>query len=96
MWIDAAHCTGVGQIKSAALRLGSRNSDMEYEAFRFEETLDAALQRRQRLQDRAVAAVPPSRAPLTLQCLQALLRLGPEEVLAGDDGAYMRQIVNDL
>ena len=96
MRIDAAHCGDVGQIKSAALRLGSRNSDREYEAFRFEETLDAALQRRQRLQDRAVSAVPRHLAPLTVQCLQALLRLGPEEVLAGDDGAYMQQIVNDL
>jgi hypothetical protein len=91
-WINCA-----AQIKSAALRLGSRNSDMEYEAFRFEETLDAALQRRQRLQDRAASSVPRSQmSPLTVHCLQALLRLGPEEVLAGDDGAYMQQIVNDL
>lgn len=70
---------------------------MEYEAFRFEETLDAALQRRQRMQDRAPSPVPRSQlAPLTTHCLRAFLRMGPEEVLAGDDEQYVQDIVNGV
>lgn len=83
------------QIKSAALRAGSRNSDLEYEVYRFEETLDAALQRRQRLRDGAPPLLTRGQlSPLAVQCVRALLRLGPDEVLAGEDAQYLQVIVN--
>ena len=83
------------QIKSAALRTGSRNSDLEYEVYRFEETLDAALQRRQRMRDGAPPALSRSQlSPLAMQSVRSLLRLGPDEVLTGEDAEYVNAIVS--
>ena len=80
------------QILAAATRLSAKSIDVEYEAYRFEEVLDAAAKRRLRLKSPPPL---PSRAEASVlleQGLRACCRIPAGEALAGDDAGYMQAL----
>lgn len=76
------------------MRLSTKSSDLEYEIFRFEEALDAALKRRARLSPPPPLPPREARCALAAACLRSLLRLKEGEVLGAEEEGYVSAIAS--
>ena len=66
--------------------------DVEYEAYRFEEALDAAAKRRLRLKSPPPLPSRAEASALLERGLRACCRIPAEEALSGDDAEYMQAL----
>ena len=80
------------QIVAAATRLSAKSVDVEYEAYRFEEALDAAAKRRQRLKTPPPLPSRAEASELLERGVRACCRIPAGSELSGDDATYMQAL----
>jgi hypothetical protein len=77
------------------VRLSTKNSDLEYEIFRFEEALDAALKRRQRQTPPPPLPSREVRSRLAAAGLRTVLRLKEGELLGDEEEGYIQTVATN-